>query len=181
MQTSVEFLCDTMKIKKFNGFDKNGYLPYGVYNLNMEEFKSTFCKNSPKREKIMEEYEKHLSEIKNTGYFPDHWIDGSFVSSKEDPSDIDTLTEFDGLKVDENNDRQKIDDLIYNSKSRTNGLCHSLRIYQYPPQDKERYKYFIESKLRILIKLYGTDRIGIPKGIIHLLERNDEIQNTGKI
>lgn len=63
-----------MMMKKFNGFDKNGYLPYGIYNMTMEEFKSIFCKNSPKREEILEEYEKHISEIKNTGYFLDHWI-----------------------------------------------------------------------------------------------------------
>ena len=160
-----------MMMKKFNGFDKNGYIPYGVYNMTMEEFKSIFCKNSPKREEIIEEYEKHLSEIKNTGYFLDHWIDGSFVSTKENPSDIDTLTEFDGAEVDKNNDRPKIDELIFNSKSKTKGLCHSLRIYRYPPQDKKRYEYYIESKLRILIELYGSDRLGIPKGVIHLLER----------
>lgn len=54
----------------------------------------------------MREYEKHLTEIKNSGYFIDHWIDGSYISTKENPKDIDTLTEFDGEKVDANNDKK---------------------------------------------------------------------------
>jgi hypothetical protein len=28
-----------------------------------------------------------------------HWIDGSFVTLKENPNDIDTFTEFDGVKA----------------------------------------------------------------------------------
>ena len=29
-----------MKHEKFNGFDKNGYLPPGIYHMTYEEFKS---------------------------------------------------------------------------------------------------------------------------------------------
>ena len=47
--------------------------------------------------------------------------------------------------MDKNNERQKIDDLIFNSKSKTNGLCHSSRIYHYPPTDEEKYKAFLAS------------------------------------
>ena len=150
-------------MKKFNGFDENGYLPSGICNMNFEEFENLFCKNSHKRKEISEEYKKHISEIKNTGYFLDHWIDGSFVTTKENPNDIDTLTEFDGFESEKNNDQTKIDELILNSKSKSDGLCHSLRIYRYPPYNKEKYKFFIESKLRILIELYGSDRLGTPK------------------
>lgn len=161
-----------MKMKKFNGFDKNGYLPYGVYNMNMDEFKRIFCENSSKREEILKEYEKHLSEIMDTGYFLDHWIDGSFVSAKKNPSDIDTLTEFDGAEADKNNDKQRIDDLINNSKSKTNGLCHSLRVYRYPASDEENYMAYLTVKLRILIELFCKDRNEIPKGVVHLIEVN---------
>lgn len=74
------------------------------------------------------------------------------------------------MKVDANNDAEKIDGLINNSKTKTNGLCHSWRVYRYPPSDEEQYALYLESKLRILIKLFGTDRKGIPKGEIHLIE-----------
>lgn len=158
-------------MKRFNGFNEKGYLPYGMYNMSFEEFESIFCKNrTEKREKILKEYKKHLNEIKNTGYYLDHWIGGSFITTKDNPNDIDNLTEFDGDKVDKNNDRPKIDDLIFNSKSKTNGLCHSLRIYRYPYYDEKNYKVYLSSKLRILIGLYGNDKDEIPKGVVRLID-----------
>lgn len=159
-----------MKIKKFNGFNEYGYLPYGMYNLTINEIEKIFSRNSSKRRKeIMEIYKIHLNEIQNTGYYLDHWIGGSFITTKENPTDIDTLTEFDGEKVDENDDKKLIDDLINNSKEKTDNLCHSLRLYKYPPQQKEDFKRYINQKRRILINLYGQDRKNIKKGIVHLI------------
>lgn len=159
-----------MKIKKFNGFNEYGYLPYGMYNLTINEIEKIYSRNSSKRRKeIMEIYKIHLNEIQNTGYYLDHWIGGSFITTKENPNDIDTLTEFDGEKVDENDDKKLIDDLINNSKEKTDNLCHSLRLYKYPPQQKEDFKRYINQKRRILINLYGQDRKNIKKGIVHLI------------
>ncbi|MBE6508561.1 MAG: hypothetical protein E7Z77_04010 [Methanobrevibacter sp.] len=161
-----------MKMRKFDGFDKKGNLPYGLYNMTLDEIEEIFSKNkSSKRQEIMKEYKKHLEELQKTGYYLDHWIDGSFTTTKENPNDIDTLTEFDGLKVDENNDRAKMDNLIFNSKDDTNGLCHSLRVYRYPYTDEKNYKIYLSSKLRILFELFGSDLDEIPKGIVHLVER----------
>ena len=76
--------------------------------MTLEEVEETFSKNkSLKRQEIMAEYKKHLKDLKDTGYYVDHWIDGSFVTSKENPKDIDTLTEFDATKIIENNDKEK--------------------------------------------------------------------------
>lgn len=151
-----------MRLKKFNGFDKNGCLLPGVYNMTLNEVEELFSKNKTKiRSNIMKEYEKHLNEIKNTGYCLEHWIDGSFVTLKENPRDIDTLTELDGVKVDENADWKLIHDLIDNSKENTNGLCHSLKVYKYPPEQKEDYLRYIAQKRRILFKLFGNDRENI--------------------
>lgn len=159
-----------MKIKKFNGFNEYGYLPYGMYNLTINEIEKIYSRNSSKRRKeIMEIYKIHLNEIQNTGYYLDHWIGGSFITTKENPNDIDTLTEFDGEKVNENDDKKLIDDLINNSKEKTDNLCHSLRLYKYPPQQKEDFKRYINQKRRILINLYGQDRKNIKKGIVHLI------------
>lgn len=159
-----------MKLKKFNGFDKNGYLPPGMYNMNLEKIEEIFSKNnSLKRREIMNEYKKHLQELKNTGYFIDHWINGSFITSQEHPQDIDTLTEFDGFEAEKNNDKETIKELLKNSKINTNNLCHSLGVFRYPPEEKSDYEYYIKSKIRILTTLFGYDRNGVSKGIIHLI------------
>lgn len=145
-----------MKIKKFNGFNEYGYLPYGMYNLTINEIEKIFSRNSSKRRKeIMEIYKIHLNEIQNTEYYLDHWIGGSFITTKENPNDIDTLTEFDGEKVDENDDKKLIDDLINNSKEKTDNLCHSLRLYKYPPQ-QGRLQKIHQSKTKNIDKLIRT-------------------------
>ena len=64
-----------------------------------------------------------------------------------------------------------IDYLICTSKSKTNGLCHSWRVYQYPPSNKEKYNKYLTVKSRILTELFGRDRKNIPKGIVHLIRR----------
>lgn len=158
-----------MRTKKFNGFDKKGYLPYGIYPMTLKEVEEIFSENkSLIRKKIMKEYKKHLNELKNTGYYIEHWIDGSFVTTKDNPNDIDTLTEFDGLGAEKNNSKEKIDNLIFNSKAHTNNCCHSFRVYRYPPIYKKDYEFYLKSKMRILIHLFGN-KDNDPKGIIHLI------------
>lgn len=39
-------------MKKFNGFDENGNLPPGIYNMTFEEVEETFSKNKSKIRKI---------------------------------------------------------------------------------------------------------------------------------
>lgn len=95
-------------------------------------------------------------------------IGGSFITTELNPNDIDTLTEFNGCEIEKNNDKTKIDNIINNSKLNTNGLCHSLKIYKYPPSD-ERYSFYLKTKLRILIEIFGSDREGKSKGIVHLI------------
>lgn len=75
-------------------------------------------------------------------------IGGSFITTELNPHDIDTLTEFNGFEI---------ENIINNSKLNTNGLCHSLRIYKYAPSD-ERYSFYLKTKLRILIEIFGRDR-----------------------
>lgn len=158
-----------MKNKKFNGFDNNGYLPKGIYHMTLEEIETNFSNNkSLERKEIMKEYKKYLNKLKKTGYFMKHWIVGSFITSKEKPNDIDTITEFNGLEIDTNNDKNKIDTLIFNSKEITNGFCHSFRIYYYPPQNRIAYQIYIRTKLR-MIKFFSQDRNKHSKGIVHLL------------
>lgn len=157
-----------MITKKFNNFDAHGYLPKGIHDMTLEEIEETFSKTLI-RQKIMAEYKTHLKDLMDTGYFMDHWIDGSFATSKENPNDIDTLTEFDAIKIIENDDKEKIDKLIKDAHSKSNELCHSFKVYKYPPEDRDNYNRYINNKRRILIKLFGSDKEGIPKGIIHLV------------
>lgn len=159
-----------MEKKKFNGFNEEGCLPFGVYEMSLEEFEEIFSKNqSSRRQLIMKYYKEHINKIRNLPYYLNHWIDGSYVTSKENPNDIDTFTEFDGVKVDQNDDKALVEDLIYNAPLRTHNTCHSFMVYKYPESYTKEYEKYLETKSKTLIMLFGRNKeTNNPKGIVKL-------------
>lgn len=159
-----------MKIKKFNGFNEEGCLPLGIYEMTLEEFEDIFSKNkSLRRREIMKHYKKHVEEIINSPYYLNHWINGSYVTLKENPKDIDTLTEFDGVEIDKHDDKTKIEDLIYNAPLRTENTCHSFLVYKYPESFPNEYEKYLEIKSRTLAILFAKNKVTKnPKGYIKL-------------
>lgn len=74
-------------------FDSKGYLkPASPIEVDLKTLEETFVTN-PYRQQLYEHYMAYLNELKNTihGSF-EQWIDGSFVSKKLKPNDIDILT-----------------------------------------------------------------------------------------
>ena len=131
-----------MENKKFNGFNDEGCLPFGVYEMSLEEFEEIFSKNQSSR---------------------------SYVTSKENPNDIDTFTEFDGVKVDEDDDKALVEDLIYNAPLRTYNTCHSFMVYKYPESYKEEYEDYLELKSMTLVMLFAVNKkTRNPKGFVKL-------------
>jgi hypothetical protein len=162
-----------MKLKDFSKelkFNDEGCLPRGIYQLTLGEVENHFVDGkSQRRRDIFEEFKVHLMEIQETGCCLNHWIDGSFVTLKENPGDIDTLTEFDGVKVDELGIRDRLEDLIYNAPLRTNGSCHSLMVIKYPKDFEELYEQYLYFKSNILIMLFCRNKeTKNPKGFIEL-------------
>ena len=78
-------------------FDSQGNLfPYKVIEIDLEEFEKLFITNFPNSESRNRLFQNYLSyiqkikdEIDSTFY---QWIDGSFVTSKLNPNDIDLVT-----------------------------------------------------------------------------------------
>lgn len=147
-----------MKLKDFSKelkFNDEGCLPKGIYQLTLEEVENHFVDGkSQRRQDIFEEFKVHLRDIRETGCCLNHWIDGSFVTLKENPGDIDTLTEFDGIKVDKLGIKDKIEDVIYNAPLRTNGSCHSFLIYKVPESFGKDYDDYVFTKFRMLYMLF---------------------------
>lgn len=81
-------------------YDFRGNLtPYDITELSFEEFTHHFVDkflDSTTRKVILEQYQRYLSDICTliTEDFV-QWIDGSFVSRKINPNDIDVVTFFD--------------------------------------------------------------------------------------
>lgn len=78
-------------------FDQRGYLyPYKNIKLEFDEFRFFFVEKfsgNDHREKIFDNYLKYIDDFsKNVSSKFIQWIDGSFVSHKEHPNDIDFVT-----------------------------------------------------------------------------------------
>jgi len=74
-------------------FDENGYLkPYKVTEIDIITFEKIFVWND-ERKKLFDEYLNYiifLKEFELGNFF--QWVDGSFVSKKIKPNDIDIVT-----------------------------------------------------------------------------------------
>jgi hypothetical protein len=78
-------------------FDELGFLsPYKLIETDLETFESVFVsnfKNSDTRKKVFQNYLSYIHDFKNqisNNFY--QWIDGSFVTSKLNPNDIDIVT-----------------------------------------------------------------------------------------
>ncbi|MEE0934620.1 MAG: hypothetical protein U0L42_03010 [Methanobrevibacter sp.] len=151
-------------------YTEEGCLSHGIYELSLAEVENEFVKGKSQRRKdIFDCYKFHLAEIKATGCCLNHWIDGSFVTLKENPNDIDTLTEFDGQKVDNLGIKDVIDRIIFDAPLKTGGYCHSFLIYKFPKYRKQDYEEYLKYKSTVLFVLFsGIKDSKNSKGFIKL-------------
>ena len=164
----------TKGIPKFN---EDGNLPFGIYKASFEEFENKFSKGlSQRRKEIMEYYKLHLNEIIKCEYTLNHWIDGSFVTKKENPGDIDTLTELDGPKCDVNNIKNKLKKTFDKIPDYTEKYCHSFYIFKYPKENDIEHELYLSVKASYLTIRFAKDKLGNPKGIVQLDLQGGEIE-----
>ena len=73
--------------------NKQGWLPVGVYDCTLAEIKKRFgtFKVSDWRVKLFEKLEVFIKEARDTGFVSALIINGSFVSNKPVPGDIDLI------------------------------------------------------------------------------------------
>lgn len=78
-------------------FDTNGVLPYGIYSAKLDDIRERFCSygNIELREKLFKTFEKYLKEILKHKVELEVYVDGSFVTDKSEPGDIDILLFYD--------------------------------------------------------------------------------------
>ena len=148
-------------------FDEDGHLiPYEIIETTWEEFTHVFVKelqNKRHRRKLLENYERYLLEIRQNmpvAFF--QWVNGSFVTKKKHPGDIDMVTflPYD-LMVKKGS---FVEQMRRTSKSRCNidGFFAPVakwnhRYYESCQREEQRWK-----------NLFGSSREGLPKGIIKL-------------
>ncbi len=72
-------------------FDERGCLPDGIYNPSVQEFKERFVKKTKRRQELFEKYKEFIKLCDKANMIEQHYLDGSYVTSKEEPGDIDLI------------------------------------------------------------------------------------------
>jgi len=114
-------------------FDKQGHItPYEIIEIDLKTFKTYFVDNMENlehRNKLFQDYlnyTKELSKIVSKQFF--QWINGSFVTQKHTPKDIDLVSFIDCDVIE--NYKQELKNFVYPlSKEIYNIDAYIVRIY----------------------------------------------------
>lgn len=138
-------------------------LKAGMHNMTLSELKSVFVdpfENVERRAALLDRFEAFVSRLNDVSINMEVWIDGSFVTIKDYPGDIDLVVvcnqnEVNGLSVDK---KLILDELFIDQKT-----------------TKLRYEcdaYFILDNINdksYWRGLFGFDRNEKPKGIARIM------------
>lgn len=83
-------------------FNEKGHLPPGLHQATLDEFETRFVTGQPSetRSNIFGGYLNYRAELIELRVAIKQWVDGSFTTAKQNPSDIDLVTQYDGAIVD---------------------------------------------------------------------------------
>ena len=140
-------------------FDENGNLPPGVYEVSLQDIGIRFTWTD-RRKKLFEGLKLAIDNLTKANV-KKVWIDGSFVTSKDDPNDIDGCWQYEkGVDAD------KLDPVFLD---------------MHPPREAMKKKYGVDFLISgVLIsdsagntieEFFQIDRDGNKKGILLLVNR----------
>lgn len=148
-------------------FNKNGYLKSGIYEIDLETFKTIFVDSFPNsitRNHLFDNYLSYIDDLQKE-VFPyfEQWIDGSFITKKTNPKDIDIVTFLD-YKVYELRGESFMDRFWSFSLEKEGIDAYIVKTY---PSTHELYLPFLEVE-SYYQNLFSIDRMDKSKGIIKL-------------
>lgn len=135
-------------------FDSRGLLPYGVHRANWKEIVKRFGGNKKRRD-LLRGLKEALDMLVSAGCHR-VYLDGSFVTSKESPNDIDVCWDIDGV------DPMMLDSVFFDFDNDRAAQKARFGAEFFPAQAPQRLRTFLD--------FFQVDKdTGNPKGIIELL------------
>ena len=155
-------------------FDELGYLfPYKIIEIDLHTFEKQFVSNFEKsetRQKLFQNYISYITSFKNhIGENFYQWIDGSFVTTKLNPNDIDIVT-FINDKDYENNQSKLIDFQGIKLKNEQKLDCYFVKNYPIEHKNHEIITHYDSVEWFHLFSKTRVQRNGkrYSKGIIQI-------------
>lgn len=142
-------------------FDEQGYLtPYDVQEITLKDFEAAFATNENRLSLLVQyhAFVKHLNSLGINNFC--QWIDGSFVTKKTNPNDIDVVS-FIETEVFKRNEKE----LLLLPKMFQNIDCYFVEVFL-----KDDKKYFItQTDTSYWFHFFqGTRKPRVKKGFIQI-------------
>ena len=133
----------------------NGLLPPGIHQGSCDEFKQEFG-STPHRRKLLSGLETAARNLKSAGC-KRIFVNGSFITSKEQPNDYDALWDIDGV------DPEKLDPVFFDFSKRRAAQKNKYFGEFFPAQ-------MIETGTgRLFLDFFQIDKeTGVLKGIVEI-------------
>lgn len=151
-------------------FDANGQLPAGVYSPTQRDFERRFVEvtGSTTRRPIYTGFKEHCSDLFVHGISPDsEWlVDGSYLTAKLDPGDIDFVVAYDPAVLTPENSII-VDALLSGPTTKSTYHCDAYPLAILPASHPAYHSVTVRGR-EYWEKWFGRDRAGRPKGIVRL-------------
>ena len=136
-------------------FDRQGFLPQGLHDTSIQEIRSVLG-FTPQRDRLIEGLDR-FAHIWNASRFVDYAvIDGSFVTSKPEPGDIDMLI----IPIDGAIESNSFGDLL---------LSHSYdHAFTKTEFGCEAFMVFGREEVEYGLDFFSRDRQGNARGLLRL-------------
>jgi hypothetical protein len=152
-------------------FDKNGYLAAGIHEMAQPDLEANFVTAFPyssTRSEIIAGYNRHAAEIVALVGRCEQFLDGSFVTNKNDPGDVDLVIFVDASVLDalDAAKRDAFRALVNGKETRKTRMCDAYICPVYPDghanadASRQSRKYWMGE--------FGFDRSDVPKGIVRV-------------
>ncbi len=161
-------------------FNNEGYLEPGVHTMELHDLENAFVVGFPHsstRKLIIEGYKEHLNALKEILPSFSQFLDGSFVSNKNDPRDIDLVCFIDGDEVDSltPEKQERLKELLSGPDAKNKYMCDAYYCISYA-ENHPNFQH-ARTQRKYWIGEFGFDRQDVPKGII-LIEQKVELSSV---
>ncbi|NCC53792.1 MAG: hypothetical protein EOM20_21660 [Spartobacteria bacterium] len=164
-------------------FNDNGYLDAGIYDMEIDEMEGSFVDAFPAsntRSGVFSGYRRHHADLISVGLEVEEMIDGSFISTKNDPGDIDFVCFVNAHELDRLPQEKKelFHNLVSGKKTRDAYLCDAYFCPIVPEDDPLFPK--LRAQRKYWMGEFGYDRLDRPKGIVRVQVAIPESDNQGE-
>lgn len=157
----------------FPNFDADGFLPPGRYEADLAGLREVAISRFPdakRRREVYLNFNLHMQSLVQLGIpVLSRWVDGSFVSAKAEPGDVDVVYAIDGPAFDAlpQHTRQAASQLLAGHATRDQTGVDAFALFVYP-QGHAKQKLTTKQQKYWERKWGHDDRVGKDKGYLEV-------------